>query len=195
MHLISIFVFAIKILQSLHFLNLKFQVPSLGCTARFVFDLVENPENRFSQDVAQLKWPPRSGELKGWITLMFGKMLTGYPRLSVPKPRIWFLFDLMLYVQGKQLRSCWDCQFLNHTVPGQASWRQFTSIKFLFFCQYWHLALLESAEEGNYFSTRECAVHEDWSLDSCLRSRHATDRANAPCSQNLRSLCYPEREV
>ena len=38
------------------------------------------------------------------------------------------LFDLMLYVHGKQLRS-WDGQLLNHTVPGQASRRQFTSIE------------------------------------------------------------------
>ena len=28
------------------------------------------------------------------------------------------LFDLMLQVHGKQLRSCWDCQLSNHTVPG-----------------------------------------------------------------------------
>ena len=39
------------------------------------------------------------------------------------------LFDLMLYIHGKQLRSCWDGQLLNHTVPRQASQRQFTSIK------------------------------------------------------------------
>ena len=38
------------------------------------------------------------------------------------------LFDLLLYVQGKHLRSCWDGQFFNHTVPGQVSMRQFTSI-------------------------------------------------------------------
>ena len=38
------------------------------------------------------------------------------------------LFDLMLYVHSKQLRSCWDGHLLNHTVPGQASWRQVTSI-------------------------------------------------------------------
>ena len=37
------------------------------------------------------------------------------------------LFDLLLYVPGKQL-SCWDSQLLNHSVPGQASQRQFTSI-------------------------------------------------------------------
>ena len=45
------------------------------------------------------------------------------------------LFDLMLYVHGKQLRSCRDGQLLNHTVPGQASRRQFTSIKWPFFHQ------------------------------------------------------------
>ena len=45
------------------------------------------------------------------------------------------LFDLMLDVHGKQLRSCWDSQLLNHTVPGQVSWREFTSIKCPFFCQ------------------------------------------------------------
>ena len=31
------------------------------------------------------------------------------------------LFDLMLYIHGKQLRLCWDGQLLNHTVPRQAS--------------------------------------------------------------------------
>ena len=46
------------------------------------------------------------------------------------------LFDLMLYVHGKQLRSCWDGQLLNQPVPAQAYWRQFTSIKCPFFCQY-----------------------------------------------------------
>ena len=34
------------------------------------------------------------------------------------------LFDLMLYFHGKQLRSCWDGQVLNHTVTWQASLRQ-----------------------------------------------------------------------
>ena len=32
-----------------------------------------------------------------------------------------FLFDLLLYIHGKQLWSCQDAQLLNHTVPGQAS--------------------------------------------------------------------------
>ena len=45
------------------------------------------------------------------------------------------LFDLMLNGHSKQLRSCWDGQLLNHTVPGQASRRQFTSIKCPFSCQ------------------------------------------------------------
>ena len=39
------------------------------------------------------------------------------------------LFDVMLYVHGKQLRSCWDGQLVFHSVPGQASRKQFTSIK------------------------------------------------------------------
>ena len=30
------------------------------------------------------------------------------------------LFDLMLFIHGKQLRSFWDCQFLNHIVPTKA---------------------------------------------------------------------------
>ena len=37
------------------------------------------------------------------------------------------LFDLVLYIHNKQLRSCWDGQLLNHTVNGQASGRQLTS--------------------------------------------------------------------
>ena len=45
------------------------------------------------------------------------------------------LFDFMHYVHSNQLRSCWDGQLLNQTIPGQASWRQFTSIKCPFFRQ------------------------------------------------------------
>ena len=50
--LISTFVFATWIVQSLYFLNLKFPASShlLGCTAWFVSDLVGNPEDRFSCD-------------------------------------------------------------------------------------------------------------------------------------------------
>ena len=42
-------------------------------------------------------------------------------------------FLLLLYVQGKQLRSCRDGQLPNHAVSGKASGRQFTSIKCTFF--------------------------------------------------------------
>ena len=45
------------------------------------------------------------------------------------------LFDLMLYIYGKQLRSCWDGQLPNHTVPGQASQGHFTSVKCPSFCR------------------------------------------------------------
>ena len=52
---ISAFVFAIQILQSLFFLNPKFQASSYyiscSCTARFVSNIVGDPEDRFSHDV------------------------------------------------------------------------------------------------------------------------------------------------
>ena len=38
------------------------------------------------------------------------------------------LFDFVLYIHGKQLRSCQVGHLLNHTVPGQAYCRQFTII-------------------------------------------------------------------
>ena len=53
--LISAFVFATRIVQSLYSLNPKIQAPRAifcGCTARFVSDLVGNPEDRFSQNEA-----------------------------------------------------------------------------------------------------------------------------------------------
>ena len=51
--LISAFVFATQIVQSLYFLNPKFQASIFcGCTARFVSDLVGNPEDRFSHNEA-----------------------------------------------------------------------------------------------------------------------------------------------
>ena len=34
-------------------------------------------------------------------------------------------------IHGKQLRSCRDGQLLNHTVPGQATWRQFTHLMYI----------------------------------------------------------------
>ena len=52
--LISAFVFATSIVQSLYFLNLKLQAIFSNCAARFVFDLVGNPDwDRFSQNEAQ----------------------------------------------------------------------------------------------------------------------------------------------
>ena len=52
--LISAFVFATRIVQSLYFLNFKLLDIFCGCTAWFVSDLVENPEDRFSQNEAQI---------------------------------------------------------------------------------------------------------------------------------------------
>ena len=47
----------------------------------------------------------------------------------------YFLTDrfVSLNFHGKQLKLCRDGQLLNHTVPGQASQRQFTSIECPFF--------------------------------------------------------------
>ena len=45
--LISVFVFATRIIQSLYFLNFKHLAIFFDCTARFVLDLVGNPEDRF----------------------------------------------------------------------------------------------------------------------------------------------------
>ena len=54
--LISAFVFATRIVQSLFSLNPKFQASSLlcDCTGWFVSDLVGNLEDRFSSGAAQL---------------------------------------------------------------------------------------------------------------------------------------------
>ena len=52
--LISAFVFATRIEQSFYFLNFKPLVIFCGCTARFVSDLVGNPEDRFSHNEAHL---------------------------------------------------------------------------------------------------------------------------------------------
>ena len=56
--LISAFVFAAWIVQSHFYLNPNFQALSLAifcdCTARFVSDLVGNPEDRFSHNESQI---------------------------------------------------------------------------------------------------------------------------------------------
>ena len=51
--LISAFVFATKIVQPLYFLNTL--ATFCGCSARFVSDLVGNPEDRFSHGASQMK--------------------------------------------------------------------------------------------------------------------------------------------
>ena len=50
--LISAFVFATQIVQSLYFLIQNFKLLAIfcSCTARFVSDLVRNSEDRFSRD-------------------------------------------------------------------------------------------------------------------------------------------------
>ena len=52
--LIRVFVFATLIAQSLYFLNTYFKPLAIlcGCTARFLSDLVGNPEDRFSHNEA-----------------------------------------------------------------------------------------------------------------------------------------------
>ena len=54
--LISTFGFAAKIELSLYFENSKFQLLTIfcGCTARFVSDLVGNPEDKFSHHTAHI---------------------------------------------------------------------------------------------------------------------------------------------
>ena len=48
------FVLATRIVQSLYFLYPKFQAIFSECTARFVSDLVGNPEGRYSHKEARL---------------------------------------------------------------------------------------------------------------------------------------------
>ena len=58
--LISAFVFATRIVQSLFFLDPNFKPLAIfrGCTARFVSDLVGNPEDRFSHNEAHIIHAP-----------------------------------------------------------------------------------------------------------------------------------------
>ena len=55
--LISAFVFTTWKVQSLYFLNTKFKPPAIfcGCKARFVSDLVGNPEHGFSHNKAYIQ--------------------------------------------------------------------------------------------------------------------------------------------
>ena len=54
--LISVFVFATKIVQSTAYIrNFKPVATFYGCTVRFVSDLVGNPEDRFYHNEAHIK--------------------------------------------------------------------------------------------------------------------------------------------
>ena len=61
------------------------------------------------------------------------------------------LFNFLLYIHSKQLRSCWDDQLLNHTVPGHSVGKPHGGSLPVFsahsFTSNWQLALLESEEE------------------------------------------------
>ena len=76
--LIRAFVFATWIVQSLYFLNLKFQASSIfcGCTARFVSDLVGNPEARFSCNVAQLSIFSQQSFSHHWLGIFLSPLKT-----------------------------------------------------------------------------------------------------------------------
>ena len=61
--LISTFVFATQIVQSLYLLNRNFESLAIfcACTAQFVSDLVGNPEDGFSHDAAHISQKNREG--------------------------------------------------------------------------------------------------------------------------------------
>ena len=110
--LISVFVFTTQIVQSLYFLNLEFQASRsscvfCGCTARFVSDLVGNPEDRFSHNKAQIisklcslkkstvMIPSSSDRQIGQFLLHLFKLLLSHSKfLGVPKFRH-FMSDQM----------------------------------------------------------------------------------------------------
>ena len=83
----------------------------------------------------------------------------------------------MLHVHGKQLRSCWDgmVSYLTTLFLGKPPGGNLPVFSAHSFAINSQLALLESVEEGNYFSMKECAGHEDRSRDRCLQRGHATD--------------------
>ena len=66
--LIRAFVFATRIVQSLYLFNPKFQAAShlLRLYSRFVWDLVVNPEDRFSQNEAHMAYS--GGNLRDCVT-------------------------------------------------------------------------------------------------------------------------------
>ena len=93
---------------------------NLQLMCSFVFTYANS---RFSHAVAQKMMMMMT------MMMMMISIFSGYGSVQMT------LFDLLYYVHLKQLRSCRDGQLLNHTVPGQASKRQFTSIKYPSFHQ------------------------------------------------------------
>ena len=69
------------------------------------------------------EWPPFGKELFTLLTVRYDCNLSICIFCYFSKYYVEIscvcLFDLLLYVHGKQLRSCYDDQCLNHTVPGQ----------------------------------------------------------------------------
>ena len=86
----------------------------------------------------------------------------------------------MLYAHGKQLRSCWDGQLLITLFLGKSLGGSLPVFSAHSFASNLQLALLESAEEEDYFSSKECAGCEDRSRDRYLQSGHTTDRNIKP---------------
>ena len=80
------------------------------------------------------------------------------------------LIELLLYVHGKQLISCRDGQLLNHTVPKQASWRQFTSMQ----CPF--LLFMNQLKREN-FSTKKC-TGRDGRIQGHLHTKRTLYRPN-----------------
>ena len=68
--LISVFVFATQIVQSIHFLNPKIQalVIFCDCAARFVSDLVGSPEDLFSHNEAHFIIPFKDSQRDNHIS-------------------------------------------------------------------------------------------------------------------------------
>ena len=70
------------------------------------------------------------GDYNSSFALRAVELKMGYPIEKPPiniQTKFIYFFELLLYVQHKQLTSCPHGSYPNHTVPGQAIQRQFTS--------------------------------------------------------------------
>ena len=101
------FVFATWKVQSLFFLNKKFQATSIFCvcTAWFVSKLVENPEGSFSRDEAHLLYPRKNEGLKGvYCFHVVCPSFCIYARLSIrPSARNVFVFPSYLKTSAMEI--------------------------------------------------------------------------------------------